>query len=179
MRAVSAAMSTGGWASAGIVGSLARHRVAMEASESTSVAPRDAPSLLRGFSALCSGRLALRLRHSLSQILEDRINRLQLARFAHGDQQFCILVKTNRRRIRFAEHFPAGLNRGSDVFDFVGFEVRGELVEATRFLLSVCVGLEMVEKPDRILTQIPHCLETILHAHTSPGGLDGLPAAHK
>src|ERR1044071_8084486 len=111
MSAVSAAVSTCGGSSAGILGCPARNGVVMEDAKSTWVAPRDIALLLGRLSVFCSGQLALRgwlrLGPSLRQLLDDGINHLQLARIAHGDQQFCVLVIADGWRIRFAEHFPA------------------------------------------------------------------------
>ena len=120
-------MSIDSWGSADIVDWLTGHIASMDLVESTVVVPSGALSLLRGLGAFCAGRLALRLRLSLGQLLEDGINHSQFALFANGDQQLCVFVKTDRGRILFAQHLPAGLNRGRDVFDFVGFQVRTQL----------------------------------------------------
>src|SRR5437879_9552286 len=108
MPAVSAAMSTAGWASADILSSQAGHGATIELARVATIVPGVVSLLLGGFAAFGRG-LSRWLRLSLCQLLEDGINQLQFAPFAHRNQQLCVFVKTDRGWILFAGHFQAVL----------------------------------------------------------------------
>src|SRR5205809_1497951 len=158
MHAVSAARSTDGWASADIVDSQAGHDATIELARVATIVPGGVSLLLGAFAAFGSG-LSRRLRLSLGQLLEDGINQLQFAPFAHRNQQLCVFVKTDRGRILFAEHLPAGLNCRGDVLDFISLEVGSELIEAAfRFSYR---RLEMLEPPNRVIIYFARRLKTV------------------